>query len=209
MKSWKPTLLLITAFAASPASAYTLTQDDFETGLNGWTGKNNGWTGGVIVDDPLNTGNNVLSFSRTVGGGDIFSIDTFNEPDGDYILSFDYLGTCGDGDCGGYVGISTGYPDSHRWLAGTGSASGATASIPDTGQWEHVEISFNTGMQDFHLMLEDFSGSGAGAGDAFFDNIRLTDANGPTSSAVPEPFTPLLMATGLAALVLRRPRGNA
>ena len=49
-------------------------------------------------------------------------------------------------------------------------------------------------------MLEDYSGSGGAAGDALFDNIRLT-------TPVPEPMTLALLGLGLGALAARRRRG--
>ena len=50
-------------------------------------------------------------------------------------------------------------------------------------------------MNNIHLMLEDFSGSGDIAGDVYFDNILLTDSNG--SSPVPEPASMLLFGMGI------------
>ena len=184
-------LLGFLLFASMPAYGTTLFFEDFETDLSNWTGKSGGSHNGIIVSDPLET-DHALAFTALNWGGDIFTQDVFTSPTGEYILSFDYLGMCNSSDCGGFIGYSYGLPDTHVWLGGTGGPY--PDLLPDTGQWEHVTISFTAG-SDIHLMLEDWVGSGGIAGDAYFDNILLTDGSGP--SPVPEPSTLLLLGSGL------------
>ncbi len=190
--------VLLVCFA-SQAYAAPIFFDDFESDLSAWIGKFGGHHG-EIVDDPLQT-DHALSFTQLNSGGDIFTTaNPFSA--GDYILTFDYLGLTNMGgtqdNIGGFIGISQGLPGSHIWLAGTSFSSGGGNSLIDDGQWHSYQISF-TANYDFHLMLEDFAGSGGVAGDALFDNVRLD------SPAIPEPATMFLLGTGIAGLaVLRR-----
>jgi len=70
--------------------------------------------------------------------------------------------------CGGFIG----YDPGDVWLGGTGPGYPRIVRLLDSGKWEHVTISFK-GPKSIRLKIEDFSGSGGKAGDAFFDNIRL------------------------------------
>jgi hypothetical protein len=158
----------------------TLFFEDFEGDLSRWVGKSGGHHG-QIVDDPLES-DRVLTFTVLNSGGDIFST-LINNPSGEYILSFDYLGLRKQGsvddDFGGFIGYSYGLPDSQTWLGGTqANYPGLKVHLPDTEQWERITMNFNAGT-DIRLMLEDFSGSVGVTGDAFFDNILLTDGEGP------------------------------
>lgn len=189
-------LLAVTAlfFVAQHSSAATLFYEDFESDLSQWsanTGSLNGSFGGVIVDDPLQT-DRALTFSQLDGSIDIWTT-SINNPTGSYILSFDYLGTCQTTNCGGFIwnsitgwnGTTYPYPD----------------TLPDTGRWEHVQISF-TGVTSIQLGLEDWNGSGGTFGDAYFDNIELTDQFGSSreTGSVPVSNTIALMLIGLSGL---------
>lgn len=179
------------------ASAGVLFTEDFESGLSAWTGKNNGAHNGQVVTDPLDATNSVLNWTALNSAGDTFTISTFSLAAGDYVLEYDYLGTCTSGNCGGFVGYSQGYPGSHVWLAGTGN--GYPDLNPDNGQWNHVVLAFSTATT-FHLMLEDFSGSGGVAGDAYFDNFVLRTPD------VPAPAALSLLGFGIAGLGVARRR---
>ncbi len=185
----------------SVASSATLFSDNFENDLSLWNDAYQG-NNAQIVNDPLNSGNHVLNFTALRGGGDLFTASGFSgDTGGSYILSFDYLGTCGHANCGGFIGYSSNTTGGHQtWLGGT--TAPYRDLLPDTGSWEHVSIAFNTSLNSVHLMLEDWSGSGGVAGDAYFDNILLTDANGPTS--VSEPMSIVLLGLGVAGMSLTR-----
>jgi hypothetical protein len=186
---------LAIGLVASSASATTVFFDDFEGNLGAWEGNGSGHTG-VIVSDPLDASNNVLSFTSISSGGDIFTSATFSSPQNQYRISFDYLGTPGLGgvanNLGGFIGYSQDFPGTHNWIAGTSSNSGAADSLVDDGTWQHVQIDFVAGFSPFHLLVEDYSGSGGIAGDVYFDNITLV--------AIPEPSTALLLGFGIVVL---------
>ncbi|MBL1320279.1 MAG: hypothetical protein COA63_004360 [Methylophaga sp.] len=192
MKTFLAILLLA---SASISNASTLFFEDFESGLGQWDDAYQGFNAQTVVD-PLNASNQVLNFTALRGGGDLFSSNAFTSTTSNsFILSFDYLGTCGGENCGGSIGISsTTGGGAHTWLGGT--TSPYPDLLPDTGSWEHVSIAFSSSFA-IHLMLEDWSGSGGIAGDAYFDNILLTDANGPTLSSIPVPAAIFLFAPAL------------
>lgn len=198
MKKFILLACVVMAIAMVPvtADAASVFTDDFESGLGQWTGKGGGTHHGQIVADPLNPGNSVLNFTSVISAGDIFqSPGLTTTPGQELILSFDYLGT-GSGQSGGYIGISGPTDSQHFWLAGTGSVSNAAPILNTTGQWQHVEIAFDTRYTTSRVMIEDFV---APAFNAYFDNVRL-------ASAVPVPAAlvagPALM--GLIALRRRR-----
>ena len=180
-------LSVLTTVGASTAAA-PLFSENFEGSLAAkWTGRANGGTSGVIVADPIRTGNHVLSFTRLASGGDIFTASIGVSKTAKYRLTFDYLGKPGSG--GGIVGVSLGTPDHHRWLVGT-TTNGAGEKNPlvDDGKWHSYNVDFSPGdhlwftpdgaravdpgpITSLRIMIEANWGV---AGDAYFDNISLT-----------------------------------
>lgn len=198
-------LLLLGMIPMQFAHSALIYVEDFDDGdLVGWTGKSGGGYFGVNVADPLES-DRAISWTGLVGGGDIFTTDTFAA--GAYTLEFDYLGLSmpgsAPGNLGGFIGISSGFPSGHRWLEGTVFCCGAeSATLIDDDTWHTYAVAF-TSTFDFHLMLEDFGGSGGVAGDAFFDNIHLYDSS---PDPVPEPQVVLLLAMGVFSFCLSRRR---
>lgn len=193
--------------SAGLAQGDVIFQDSFENGLGQWTGKNGGTHQGVLVIDPLDSGNTVLSFNGLAAGGDVFTFESFIlNPQITYELSFDYLGLTQEGsrqnDTGGYVGFSVDMPGTHSWHWATGNASGAQDVLIDDGQWRSYSFEFTSADlgigENVRLMLEDFSGSGGRGGDAFFDNIYFAPAS------IPAPGTAMVLGLGGLIAIRRR-----
>ena len=158
--------------------------EDFENGLAQWTGRPTGHHA-EIVADPLDVGNDVVSFTQTVAAGDLFSLPIAVDVYGEYTLTFDYLGLPSDAsvpaNLGGFLGISDDVPGDHHWLYGP--AANLAEHDQDTvedGAWHTYTVTFvpadliQVAEGTIHIMLEDGEGVGSLPGDAFFDNIRLT-----------------------------------
>ncbi|MBL4699160.1 MAG: hypothetical protein JKX70_10040 [Phycisphaerales bacterium] len=198
---------LVIGSAAVASHADIIFQDDFESGLSLWTGKNDGAHHGFLTNDPLGGLNTVLAFNGLIAGGDMFSESPFSlESNQSYRMSFDYLGLANQNsnasDTGGYVGFSVGTAGNHRWMWATGSVSGADDVLIDDGAWHSYQFEFTTADlslgSNVRLMIEDFSGSGGSAGDAFFDNFQI--------AAVPGPGAAALFGIGGVLVVSRRRR---
>ncbi|MBL4808859.1 MAG: PEP-CTERM sorting domain-containing protein [Phycisphaerales bacterium] len=185
---------LTCAAVSSIASAGVIFSDNFESGLGLWTGKNGGPHSGILVNDPLGSSNTVLKFSQLIYAGDMFTVDALTlDPNETYRLSFDYLGLNNEfgqnnNDTGGYVGFSVDMPGSHSWHWATGSVSGASDVLIDDGQWNSYAFDFTVADlgigNTVRLMLEDFSGSGGGSGDALFDNFQIATTPVPAPGAI-------------------------
>lgn len=204
--------LLVPVFSASLcgftalAQATILFSEDFESGLSQWTAGN-----AQIVDDPTGGTNQVLSFSALNSAGDIFSTDAlFSSNSSMFTLTFDYYGD--NNNSGGFIGYSQSTPGSHVWLAGSDTDYTGTTLWQDNlanpvtdriligdNSWQTYSFTFTSVFNPIHVMIEDFVGSDAVAGNAFFDNIVLTDA-----TSVPEPSLLALLSLGLVAVGFSR-----
>jgi len=209
---------LFAALLCVPAivSAVTISIDDFESGsLSAWQSGSHG----QIVADPLRAGNHVLNFTAHGDGGDIWTANTYAATGSDWWLSFDYLGRPdGPGprnftDSGGFIGWDNDQNNAgvERWLAGTQPTGLPLGSLvlTDDVQWHHYVIHLVRGVNlidgPVYFKAEDWLFSDAAVGNAFFDNIVITDVN-PQGVPVPEPGTLLLLATGFGLIVTRRVR---
>ncbi|HUL71868.1 MAG TPA: PEP-CTERM sorting domain-containing protein [Vicinamibacterales bacterium] len=201
-------------YVPAVASAAPITIDNFESGnLNAWK---SGSSGQIIVD-PLNAANHVLHFTVRGDGGDIWTANTYAATGNDWWFSFDYLGqpTSPNNvpglDSGGAIGWDTdqSYAGNERWLGATTPVPvpSADALLIDDGAWHHYVIHLVRGVNltngPVYFKAEDWVRSDAVAGNAYFDNIAITDVN-PLAVPVPEPGTLLLLAAGFGLLVTRR-----
>ena len=159
-----PTLGLVGSLACglllSNAQAQTVFNDDFESGLGKWISN----VSGEIV--PGN-GGHVLTFGRTIGGGDIWS-EYIDIPAG-AMLSFDYMGV------GGFIGVTeNGYMAVGNWLAGQGYGAPNTLAYDTT--WRHYDIPIPFSGPSGQVVVEDYSGQPFSAD---FDNINVSTPGVP------------------------------
>lgn len=198
------TLIATVLLPATLTAAIPGFSEDFESGLSQWTGRAGGSHSGQIVADPLASGNGgVLNFTSLAGGGDIFASSALSLS-GPIEISFDYLGLPALGgvpdDLGGFLGIAYSLNPTADgvdifWYAGSQNYPGLAVNLVDDGHWHRYSFQLDaSALPPFHLILEDFSGSGGVAGDAHFDNITVTP--------VPEPTT--LSLAALAAVLAAR-----
>lgn len=179
------------------ASPLTMFAADFEGDLSGWTEREPANPSGLLVADPVNAGHGqVLTFQRAGSSGTLFSSDAVLSNSGKFTLSFDYLGLFADkgdsSDLGGYIGIVNGIDGAGLWLGGTGVYA-TPIDLIDDGEWHSYSMTFISEWgSSLRVVLEDWDGSGAFVGDAFFDNISL--------QAVPEPTSLALVGLALFAV---------
>lgn len=157
----------------------TLFYEDFENGLDKWTGKTNGPHSGIVVQDPLSSGrNNVITFTNLTGAGDLFTINRFSS-ENEVEIQFDYLGLekpgSVPGNLGGFIGTSSNLFDENEiWLAGTSEAYPVLNQLIDDGQWHQVTVKIDGPLLGtFHLKLEDWVDARGVPGDIYFDNILI------------------------------------
>jgi hypothetical protein len=191
---WFALIAVILLEQSVSAAVVATISDNFEGTLNKWNS-----VSAVIVVDPLNPANRVVSFTTARTGGDLYSIDKV-QANSTYTLSFDYLGLPGTfGDSGGgYLAVSN--DTMEHWLYGDGSDPVLVGNLIGDGVWRHYStvVSFAQVGGPLTLKLEDWIGKGNSANNAFFDNIMLTT----TTATIPEPSAILLFGTSAAVLGL-------
>ena len=158
--------------------------DDFESGLGQWTGKNLGAHSGAIVLDPFDPTNHVVTFLQPTSSGDIFSAEISVANGLLVALHFDYLCVALEdsepGNHGGFVGYADDtvpFQGLGIWLVGTDPTSGADPILIDDGSWHTYAVTFDPygeviplAGDVIRILLQDFKFP---AGDVFFDNIRV------------------------------------
>lgn len=184
------TMLCLLLFGVACGSSTDVVQEeppifseDFEGGLGQWVGRVTGHHA-LIVPDPLDAGNAVVTFSETVAAGDLFSIPISVEEGVAYELEFDYLGLPQEGslpdNLGGFLGVSDGLPGAEVWLFGPAANQAAhLEDLIEDGHWHsysttfHPSSMFELSAGTIRILLEDGEGEGSIPGDAYFDDIRL------------------------------------
>lgn len=190
--------LLATVLLTSPLAGLAVAApffEDFESGLGQWTGRAGGPSSGQITPDPLASGHGlVLCLTNLTSGGDLFASTAISLP-GTVQIDFDYLGQPGlggaPGDLGGFLGITYSLTATTEgtdlfWYAGTqDSYPRLLVALADDNTWHHYNFQLNaSAIPTFHLMLEDYTGSGGVACDVFFDNISVVPVPEPAAAAL-------------------------
>lgn len=180
----------------SETNATSIFVDNFQTDLNQWApGQGNTGTAS-IVSNPLGAGN-ALTFGQATAHIDIITQSTFGSAGGTYTLTFDYLGTCGQSNCGLFV---------YDYVNSTSLVSdfsyNALLQVAATGQWQSVSVAF-AAIGPIGLGLEDWNGDYNPANTyqgprpvVYLRNMQVSET--PIPAALP------LFATGLGALGLLR-----
>ncbi len=177
-------LIIFTLIGSSAVAAQEVVfKDDFQGDLSAWA--TIGY--GVLLPDSLAPGNQVLAFSQTADGGNIWSTAIAMDDTAQYHFSFRYRGATNGVDSGGYLGF---FDPQHGYFApgliwGTQPDNSAVELIDD-GQWHTYELTFR--VSDYfgqlggalQIVVEDWDGVNGGNPppnvplDAFFDDIQLT-----------------------------------
>lgn len=172
-------LAIVLTLNNTPVNAESSLSQDFEGALSGWSGASGGSHGGVIVPDPQEWGNNVLSFTATGSSAAIFSPEFAVGRYDTLLLTFDYLGNPPQGgESGGRLGFANSDYSDTQWLAGTSGLTGDPLILADDGRWHSYRISFDpsesfipdTGIR---LIITDAVDP---AENAYFDNVELAVA---------------------------------
>ncbi|MDL2354638.1 MAG: PEPxxWA-CTERM sorting domain-containing protein [Pseudomonadota bacterium] len=176
-------LLCTTAISQSMATTIYFTENFND--LSAWTPKAGSYA---------SVSGNVLSFSSGNSAGDIFTTASYTSG----FINFDYLGAS-PADGGGYVGVSSGFPNNHVWLAGSSTSFATPTSLINDSTWHHYSVAFDAVAMGVgangHIMLEQYANNTAGQGQ--FRNLSVSDV---AIVAVPEPETYAMMLAGLGLL---------
>jgi hypothetical protein len=157
-----------------------------------------------VVNDPFGGGDKVLAFAQSNSSADIYSRDAYRAG----TIDFDYMGSLSlSSEGGGFVGISTGQPGKHFWLAGAGQRELAVTLIND-GTWNHYSVPFDAkdnAEGSAHIVLAQLS---TGTADqAMFRNLRVSDQQLlPVSKGHALALT--VAAIALLAYVIRGKKSN-
>jgi hypothetical protein len=207
-KCLKSIIFLTSIFTFSGSIAKTLLFEDFESGLQKWAGSPfsgyNGYHAGfrmnmITSQDPINCSNRAASFVYLASGGDAFSQPVIPQSNNGYVLEFDYLGipnpnnsSAPMSDLGGFIGVLSNVTYFNQlytvWMAGTREAyPGLSNVLTSNYAWQHYKIPVPEGITPTSIIIEQFDFSSGLPGQAYFDNVLLTDGDGPT------PATPVTL----------------
>jgi len=193
-------LVLLLFATGNPSAATTITIDNFENGnLNAWKPGSSG----QIVVDPLNASNHALHFTALADGGDIWTATTYAATGTDWWVSFDYLGRPGL-NTGGFLGWDTDTlpAGTEHWFAGTTVSGGPVeALLVDDGAWHHYVVHLIRGVNltngPVYIKAEDWIRADAIVGNAYFDNIVISDVD----PALPVPVLPPVISAALFVIL--------
>jgi len=159
-----------------------LLNEDFEGDLSAW--EIIGF--GITVEDPLNAGNQVLSFTGTANSGNMWSYPLPVNSSTTYVFSFRYLGNAGGVDTGGYLWlVDPLYGNVESCPVWGTQPENTNIELIDDGQWHtyqlefHVTDFFSPSSGELMVTVEDWDGAAGGnpppniAGDAYFDDIQI------------------------------------
>ena len=171
---------------ASNDATDILFQDDFESGFSKWRGPSGSSPATATIES--DSGNHMLQINDCIGGGDAYSVDTFEcSAASPCLVSYRMKGR-------GWQGFSSGFPDNHIWTATPSDYRGQHIQTGhDTGHWHDVEYVFPTADQpnyqemDYtvpisltHFMLEGFDFD---CSETAFDDIVIRRYTGSPEQA--------------------------
>lgn len=175
-------LMLVCVFPVVSQSQAIQLDEDFESDLSAW--QSVGY--GIIVADPLNPSNQVLSFTGTANSGNMWSYPFPVDTGRTYVISFRYLGNAGGADTGGYLWlVDPLYGNVASCPVWGTQPDNSTYELIDDGQWHTYQLEFqvtdffNPPSGELMLTVEDWDGAAGSdpppniAGDAFFDDIQI------------------------------------
>jgi len=182
------TIMMLGILATSLAPCFAQAQvfsDDFEGDLSAWFLNKDA----VIVQDPLDPENNVVTFVSPNNTFDLLSEPLVLDPGITYRMSICHLGLetpeSLPGNFGGYIGLRAGLTG-YFWET-TPCDPNTQGDLIDDGQWHCYEWLFiradltSDPTAPIEIMVEDWDGAAsvcppnATSGDVFFDNILVEE----------------------------------
>ena len=186
-------MFFICALPAMVQAQAVLLDEDFEGDLSAWSTVGHG----VIVADPLDSGNSVLTFTATANSGNMWSVPMSVTAGATYVLRFRYLGNAGGADTGGYLWLVDPLYGNHPSCPVWGTQpENSNYELIDDGQWHTYQLEFQ--VTDFFVpmgglltvTIEDWDGAASSnpppntAGDALFDDIQIYELGAVSSESV-------------------------
>lgn len=161
--------------------------ETFDSDLSAWPLNKSG----IIVEDPFDETNSVLTFQAANAIYDLKSDSIYCDAEATYVFSFRYLGLPGpqsaQDNCGGYISIQTTPLIGYDWDT-TPCEVAYEGDLVDDGQWHSYELQFQLSDlggapgDPIYIAIEDWNGAAsacppdATVGDVFFDDVILAPA---------------------------------